>query len=195
MSIETLAGARKVELSAEGGVIVKIKVDMGKPQVKRKEAQVSGKPNEMMVDEEVDLDGFKIRITAVGMGNPHAVVLVDNLDLVDVTRLGRKIRNYEKLFPKGINVHFIQNVGRNAFKIRTYERGVEDETLACGTGICASAVAAVLTKKANPAKEIVFHAKGGSLEIKIEARGQELTKVEMTGPAEKVFEGSYEFKK
>jgi len=193
MKIETLAGVRQVNLSVESGKITRITVSMGAPQVKRKEAQVSGKPDEIMVDELADFDDLQLKITAVGMGNPHAIIFVDDIEKADVVGVGRKIRNHAKLFPKGTNVHFIQNIGRNLFKIRTYERGVEGETLACGTGICASAVAAVLNKKANPAKPITFQARGGLLEINLKMDGSKINDVLMTGPAVSVFKGEVNF--
>jgi len=216
MNVETLAGVKKILLNVKNGVVAGVTVGMGAPQLKRKEAQVAGRPEEVMVNEQVNIDGLNLRITAVGMGNPHAIIFVDDVDLVDVVSLGRKVRHYNslfcapgggaqktlgkteirhyaKLFPKGINVHFIQQAGPNLFKIRTYERGVEGETLACGTGICASAVAAVLNKKANPAKPLTFQARGGLLEINLKMDGSKIKDVQMTGPAEKVFEGVYEF--
>jgi diaminopimelate epimerase len=195
MSIETLAGVKSIKLTVEDGKVNGVKVGMGAPQLKRKEAQVSGRPEEMMVDEEVQLDGLRFRITAVGMGNPHAVLFTENVDEIDLVPIASRIRNFKKLFPNGINVHIVQTLGKNEFKIRTYERGVENETLACGTGICASAVAAVLNQKANPAKPIAFHAKGGILEVSLEMKGKSIKEVYLTGPAENVFEGIYPFKK
>lgn len=194
MVVETLAGLRKLDLTIEDGIISSVKVDMGAPQVRRGEAQVNGDPESMMVNEEVVVDDESYRVTSVGMGNPHAILFTENIADVDVREVGSKIRYSTQLFPKGTNVHFIQRAGKNEFKIRTYERGVEDETLACGTGICASAVAAVLNKKADPNKPIVFHARGGILKVDLKTIGGEVKEVFLTGPVETVFEGVYEYR-
>ena len=92
-------------------------------------------------------------------------------------------------FPQGTNVHFVQNAGSNEFRIRSYERGVEDETLACGTGICASAVGAVLNYLAEKDERILFHAKGGDLWVELETDDKKITRVYLIGPAEEVFNG------
>lgn len=194
MRVETRVGTKTIRLLVEGNRVVKARVDMGRPQIKRKEAQVSGKPDGLFVNEEVEINGSRLRLTAVGMGNPHVIIFTDDIEGVDVFGLGSKIRNYRKLFPNGINVNFVKHIGRNEFKIRTYERGVEGETLACGTGICASAVAAVLNKKASPNRPLIFHAKGGDLTIEFDLAGDKISSVYLTGPVVKVFDGSYEFK-
>lgn len=188
MLLETRAGMKELELKVLKGRVVEVKVGMGAPQLKRGEAQVAGRHGVMMVGEYVPDLGVKV--TAVGMGNPHAVVFVDDVDSIDVVSLGRKIRHYKKLFPNGINAHFVQKTKENEFRIRTYERGVEDETLACGTGICASAVAAVLNKKADPKKPIILHARGGKLKVELKMnKGDEITDVYLIGPAVEVFKG------
>jgi diaminopimelate epimerase len=187
MLLETLAGIKEAELKVQKGMVIEVKVGMGRPQLRRGEAQVAGSPSGMMVAERVPELGLDI--TAVGMGNPHAVVFVDDVDSVDVSSVGSRIRHYKKLFPKGTNAHFVQKTGMNEFRIRTYERGVEDETMACGTGICASAVAAVLNKKADPKKPILFNARGGELKVELELKGDEIIQLYLTGPAVEVFKG------
>jgi diaminopimelate epimerase len=115
------------------------------------------------------------------------------VEKVNMRRNGSLIRNDTKLFPKGTNAHFVQRVGDNEFKIRTYERGVEDETLACGTGICASAVAAVLNKKADIAKPVIFNARGGQLKVELEGTPDDIKRAYLIGPAEEVFSGVFLF--
>ncbi|MDD5111943.1 MAG: diaminopimelate epimerase [Candidatus Altiarchaeota archaeon] len=187
MRLETLAGVKEAELKVRNGVVAEVSVGMGAPQIKRMDAQVLGSPSGMMIGEFVPELG--VSVTAVGMGNPHAVVFVDDVDSVDVRSVGSRIRRYKKLFPRGANAHFVQKTKENEFRIRTYERGVEDETLACGTGICASAVAAVLNKKADPKKPIILKALGGKLKVELEMEGGLITQVRLTGSAVEVFRG------
>jgi diaminopimelate epimerase len=195
ITAETLAGDKTLKLSVEGGVVKSVTVSMGAPQIRRGEAQVSfGDASKPMVNEEIEAGGETYRLTAVGMGNPHAILFVDGVKEADVRGDGARIRNAVDIFPKGVNVHFVEKTGTNEFAVRTFERGVEDETLACGTGICASAVAAVLNKKANAGKPIVFHARGGDIEIRLEGKGQDITEVHLTGPAEEVFKGVWQSK-
>ena len=193
MRLETRAGVKTVVLDVHKGGVASIRVGMGAPQITRNGAQVAGKPDELMINEQVTINGASYRITAVGMGNPHAILFVDDVDSVDVAGIGSKIRNCTMLFPNGINVHFIQKTGVNEFSIRTYERGVENETLACGTGICASAVAAVLNKRADPNKTLKFRAKGGLLAVDIKVKDGIIVDVFLAGPAVSVFEGVYEY--
>jgi diaminopimelate epimerase len=123
------------------------------------------------------------------MGNPHAVLFVDDVDKTDVPKEGRWIREHTSLFPNGMNVHFVQKVGEDEFSIRTYERGVEDETLACGTGICASAVAVYLRGMADGKEPMLFHARGGDLRVELIIGEDEVKKIFLTGPVEEVFSG------
>lgn len=181
IQVETTAGLVVPEILLEEGRVTKVRVDMGMPRVE-------------FIAKEVEIDGYPYKITSVNMGNPHAILFFDNIDEVDVLGMGKKVRHH-KLFPRGTNVHFVQKIGENEFKIRTYERGVEGETLACGTGICASAVATVVNNYANEKKPLTFHAKGGDLIIELEIVNKNINKnikierVFMTGPAEEVFTG------
>ena len=192
-SAETLAGAKKLTLTLYNDAVEQVRVCMGAPQVKRGEAQVAGNPDDSFVDQELVVDGVSYRVTSVGMGNPHAVLFVGDVDVVDVGKVGRKIRGLRKVFPHGVNVHFVGEAGKNEFKIRTYERGVEAETLACGTGICASAVAAVIAGKADPKKAVKFHARGGDLSVEFDVEDTTITNVYLIGPALEVFTGELEY--
>ena len=178
LEIDTLGGVKKATLTIEKGRATYVKVDMGKPQVN----------NLNLV---IPVKGGEREMVALEMGVPHAVLLVDDLSGVEVLELGREIRN-NQIFPRGANVNFLQRAGENRFRIRTYERGVEDETLACGTGICASGAAAVLLGLADADKPIEIEAKGGNIFVETVKVGEELERVYMSGPAEFVFEGEIE---
>ncbi len=159
----------------------KIRADMGSPIVE-------------FINRIFRIDGNSYKITSVNMGNPHAILFLDNIENINVRTIGSSIRNLKKLFKNGTNVHFVQKIGKNRFKIRSYERGVEDETLACGTGICAAGVAAVLNRLANGEKPIKFHARGGDLTIELETYNKnKIKRVYMAGPAEEVFTGEIKF--
>ncbi|MBU0762593.1 MAG: diaminopimelate epimerase [Candidatus Altiarchaeota archaeon] len=191
MRVETLAGIKSLNLVFKGDSVSEVKVGMGRPQVKRGVAQVTGDPDKTFISQKVMIHGFEYTITSVGMGNPHAVLFYENIDGLDVKNIGARIRNHLHVFPNGVNVHFVELVGINEFKIRTYERGVEDETLACGTGICASAVASVLTAKATPSKPIVFNARGGRVKVELDGTTENISEAYLIGPAEYVFTGVY----
>ncbi|HDH41607.1 MAG TPA: diaminopimelate epimerase [Candidatus Altiarchaeales archaeon] len=189
IEIETLAGLIVTELLVESGRVREVRVDMGVPRLERGGIPVSGDPRERFIDQEVEIDGNLYRITAIGMGNPHAIIFSENLEDINVREIGKKIRYHTDLFPNGTNVHFVQRIDNNEFKIRSYERGVENETLACGTGICASAVAAVLNKIADKDKPIEFHARGGNLRVEFKIVNERIERIFLIGPAETVFSG------
>ena len=186
--VETLAGIVAIEIFTRNEKVEKIKVNMGKPKLLRKDIPVSGNKEETFINRQIEINGKNIRITAISMGNPHAVIFVEDVAKVDVIELGRKIRHL-KIFPKGVNVHFVQKISEQEFKIRSYERGVENETLACGSGICASAVSAYLNGLTS-SQELKFHALGGSLEVELNLRPEgEVKEVYLIGDAEYIFEG------
>lgn len=189
ISFETLAGLKHAEVSAIEDSVVEVKVGMGRPQTERGQAQVTGDPLDTFIEQKVEIGGVEYVITSVGMGNPHAVLFMDDIDCIDVRKTGSLIRWHKRVFPNGVNVHFVKRMKDNSFRIRTYERGVEDETLACGTGICASAVAAVLTLRADPSRPVFFSAKGGDVKVRIDGKPPEIRDVFIIGPAEKVFVG------
>ncbi len=184
IEVETLAGVLKIEV-VESGEVSYIKVDMGTPKLERRDIPAAGEGR--ILREKLKLDNFDVEISAANTGVPHVVTFTSNLDSVDVCSLGRKIR-YSELFPKGTNVNFLEKIGENKFKIRTYERGVEAETLACGTGITASAVVAYLLGEAQ-GNRIEVDARGGKVFVELEVEGREVKKAYMIGPAELVFEG------
>lgn len=187
--VETRAGIIEAEPILKGSIVKEVRLDMGRPSVKRRDIPVMGPQDDSFVNQKVEIEGKVYWITAVGMGNPHAVIFVDDVDSLDVMAEGKKIREKNLIFPNGVNVNFVQKINYNEFKIRTYERGVESETLACGTGICASAVAAFLNNLAEPDEVIVFHARGGTLHVELVLEADYVTKVFLLGPVEEVFSG------
>ena len=127
----------------------------------------------------------------INSGVPHVIILVSRIDDVDVRREGAAIRRHEMFSPKGANVNFIEKRGANKIAVRTYERGVEDETLACGTGVVASALIFAATDDVNGPIGVLVRG-GNELHVGFEKTGMQFKNVTLTGPAEFVFEGAIE---
>jgi len=166
---------------------------MGLPKLKAGEVPIMWHdPEAKALNITLDVPEFgMIKLSAVNTGVPHAVIFVDDVDKVDVRRLGRLVR-WHPAFPKGVNVDFAEMDNPNTFKVRTYERGVEDETLCCGTGATAVAIVATLLGKASEKEYITLKFRGGVLFIKVFLRADgEVSKVIMIGTAHNVFEGLY----
>lgn len=180
LNIETKAGLRKVWLKIEDKKVKEVKVNMGKPIFERKLIPVLGEGT--FINEEIKVGDNVFQATCVSMGNPHCVIFVNNLEKFPVRELGPKIETYP-LFPNRMNVEFVEVLNKNVLKVRVWERGC-GETLACGTGACASAVISNLLNKTN--KEVLVKLKGGELKIKVN------NEVLMSGPVAKVFEGKIE---
>ena len=123
-------------------------------------------------------------------GSPHHVTFQDNIDKLNVKEEGRKIRYGKPYFKEGTNVNFVEQIDDNVFKVRTYERGVEDETLACGTGVTAVAIAAYQANK-TISNHVFLNTLGGMLEVSFEKDEYEYSKVFLKGPATFVFEGVF----
>jgi len=121
-------------------------------------------------------------------GSPHYVTFVNDVDALNVKERGAEIRYSPPYSEQGINVNFVELISEDSFKIRTYERGVEDETLSCGTGVTAAAIAACL-KSTNDIKHWKVKAKGGDLEVSFVQNGSSFNNIKLIGPAENVFEG------
>ncbi|MDO8282348.1 MAG: diaminopimelate epimerase [Thermodesulfovibrionia bacterium] len=177
LAIETLAGIMYPE---KAGSL--IKVDMGEPILDPEKIPVKLKPS-TIIDHPLKLKDKTFRITCVSMGNPHAVIVVKDVDSAPVETIGPEIENH-KLFPKRTNVEFIQILNRKNIKMRVWERGA-GETMACGTGASAVAVAASLLELAD--RRVTIHLKGGKLLIDWSKKDNH---VYMTGPAVKVFDGA-----
>jgi diaminopimelate epimerase len=189
--IETDAGLKSVALRLEGGRVAAATVDMGEPILEGREIPVAA--DGRVIDHPLDAAGRSWRITAVSMGNPHCVVFVDDeaifaLDDSEFARLGRQFEHHP-FFPRRVNTEFILPMARNALKMRVWERG-SGETLACGTGACASLVAAMLTGRAE--RRATVELRGGRLEIEWRERGAGANHVMMTGEAVEVFSGEVE---
>ncbi len=178
-------GQKKVlELNVEDGEVKSVKVNMGSPILKPSDVPVAGYDNmEKVVSENLKLKDKEFKFTAVSMGNPHAVIFVDEITDELVFDYGSKIEVCD-VFPERTNVEFVQVVDKNHVNMRVWERGT-GETLCCGTGCCATAVASILN---NLTDDTVFvKTPGGELEITWD-RAENL--VFMTGPAETVYEGN-----
>ena len=178
LEIETLAGIIRPR-KAKGGLIT---VDMGRPVLDAKliPARASGE----IINRPIKVSDTIFNITCVSMGNPHCVVFVEDVDSFPVEKYG-PLMELDSFFPKRTNVEFAEVVSRNELKMRVWERGA-GETLACGTGASAAAVAANILGYAGRKVKVVV--KGGTLNIERAKDGR----VYMTGPAEEVFEGIVE---
>ncbi len=183
--IETLSGLVKAEVFVENGIVTKVTVDMGKPRLKRSEVPMIGEEAEQVVAEKIEVAGEVHEITAVSMGNPHAIFYVDDIDNAPVTTLGPIVEKDQR-FPEGVNVEFVEVVNDHELHFRVWERG-SGVTQACGTGACAAVVASVLNGKTARNKETIVHLAGGDLYITWTDEGNVL----MTGPAETICTGVY----
>lgn len=184
ISLETKAGIKYLDLTVQEGKVTSVKVNMGHPILKAEAIPVRSQ-NEQVVDEPILVDGKEYRMTAVSMGNPHAVVFVEDTDSLNLMELGPKFEHHER-FPDRVNTEFVQVIDRHNVNMRVWERG-SGETLACGTGTCATAVACVLNGVTE--NEITVHLKGGDIHIQYD---QTEDIVWMTGPATVVFDGEIE---
>lgn len=167
----------------DDGKVQRVCVNMGQPILKPKDipAKLSG---EKVVEEPIEISGEKLLMTCVSMGNPHAVFFCDDVDAVELEKLGPVIEN-NRLFPNRTNVHFVQVLGQGEFKMRTWERG-SGITMACGSGACACCVAGVVTGRVK--RVCTVHLPGGELDLNWCEEGN---CVYMTGPAVEVFEGTW----
>ncbi|WP_347814345.1 diaminopimelate epimerase [Alkalihalobacillus sp. LMS39] len=184
--IETLGGIvlATVHPNADG-TVPEVTVDMGVPQLKRSEIPMKGLDMDSVISETINVEEETLTLTAVSMGNPHAVIFVDYIGDAPVTTIGPLLEKHE-LFPEWVNVEFVEVVNPNELHFRVWERG-SGITQACGTGACAAVVAAVLNKKAQKNEPVIVHLLGGDLTITWTAENRVL----MKGPAETICEGEY----
>lgn len=183
LSIETLAGMKYLDLSVEGDKVVEVTVDMGSPILEPENIPVNVSGTRV-IQYPIKVEDKEYEITCVSMGNPHAVVFVEDTNKVDIENIGPKFEHHE-LFPKRINTEFVQIIDRKHINMRVWERGT-GETFACGTGANASAYACILNGFTED--EVTVHMLGGDLRIRYD---RELNRLFMTGPAVTVFEGEY----
>ena len=182
VDIETGAGIKHIVLTIKDGKVEKARVDMGEPILKPELVPVKGE-GDKLVNEPILVDGQQYRMTCVSMGNPHAVVFLDeDVKELDIEKIGPKFENHER-FPKRTNTEFMNVLDRHTMNMRVWERG-SGETLACGTGTCASVVAAVFDGFTE--RDVLVHLLGGDLEIHWDEKDNH---VYMTGSATTVFDG------
>ena len=185
LTVETLSGIKTLKVTEENGKAVSLTVDMGEPILVPKDIPVLF-DGERMINEPLEIDGKEYRITAVSMGNPHAVVFCDNVKDLDLEKIGPKFE-FNPIFPEQVNTEFIRVIDNKTLEMRVWERG-SGETFACGTGACAAAVAAVLNGYCEKGTEITVHLKCGDLTITYADNSH----IYMRGAAEKVYDGVYE---
>lgn len=195
ISVETLGGIKHLELTVEKGEVSCVKVDMGRPRFEAAEipvltdgAEGAENPGEELegrgrvIDAPIVVDGKEYRMTCVSMGNPHAVVYMEDVKGLDIEKIGSKFEHHRR-FPQRVNVEFARVIDRSTVEMRVWERG-SGETLACGTGACAVAVASILNGLTED--KVTVRLLGGDLQIEWD---KEADRVYMTGPAETVFDG------
>ena len=181
ITVETLSGIKTLQLFVQNGEVVSVTVDMGRAELDP--AKIPARfEGDRAVNVPLTVGGVKYKVTCVSMGNPHCVVFGGNPDHIDVEKIGSQFENCSA-FPDRVNTEFIEVLGKNELKMRVWERG-SGETLACGTGACAAAVAAVLNGYCEENAEISVHLRGGVLTVRYTGES-----VFMTGPAEFAFTG------
>ena len=183
ISITSFGNVKYVELYVDDGLVRSVKVNMGAPELDAKKVPVKS-AMERSVDEPITVNGKEYRMTCVSMGNPHAVVFMENIAKLDIASIGPLFENHE-VFPNRTNTEFVEVVDRTHVNMRVWERGT-GETLACGTGCCATVAACVLNGLTED--EVTVRVLGGEIDIRWD-RNKNL--IYMTGPAETVFEGEF----
>lgn len=181
VKIETLAGIKTLVLNTKDGKVETARVDMGEPILETEKIPVISK-EQPVKNLELEAENKKFKFTCVSMGNPHAITIVENTKEFDVEKYG-KILEVDKAFPKKANIEFAQIIDKENIKMRVWERGA-GETLACGTGACATAVACNLNGLTG--RKVNIELLGGTLNIEWNEKDNH---VYMTGPAVTVFDG------
>ena len=182
LTIESFGKIKYIDLTLENGKVSRVKVNMGAPILAAREVPVVSE-NERVIDEEIEVDGNTYRMTCVSMGNPHAVVFMDDIKNLEIEKVGPYFENHER-FPERTNTEFVKVIDRNTVEMRVWERGT-GETLACGTGCCAIVVACCLNGLTE--NKVTVKVLGGELLCEWD---REENLVYMTGPAVSVFEGT-----
>lgn len=182
ITLETKSGIKKLTLFPENGKVKTVLVDMGKAILKPADIPMTDS-GDTFVNKPISVSGRDVNITAVSMGNPHAVTYVDDVDGLELEKIGPDFENHP-MFPERVNTEFVKVLDDHTIQMRVWERG-SGETWACGTGACASAVASVLNGYFGHDTEITVKLRGGDLYITYKSDGTVL----MRGPAETVFTG------
>ncbi|MBQ8596178.1 MAG: diaminopimelate epimerase [Lachnospiraceae bacterium] len=184
LSIVSCGKIKYIDLTVEDGKVSLVKVNMGAPILESAQVPVISE-NEQVIDEAIEVDGKEYKMTCVSMGNPHAIVFMDNVADLEIEKIGPFFENHVR-FPNRTNTEFIKVLDDHTVEMRVWERGT-GETLACGTGACATVVACVLNGLTG--EDVTVKLLGGDLQIRWD---REENLVYMTGPAEIVFEGEVE---
>ena len=184
VSVETLGGIKYLDFTVEDGKVKLVKVDMGSPELVPANIPIIAE-GDSVIDAPIVVDGREYHMTGVSMGNPHTVVYIDDVQGLEIEKIGPKFENHER-FPNRINTEFAKVLDRHTVEMRVWERG-SGETLACGTGACAVAVASILNGLTED--KVTVKLLGGDLQIEWD---RQENKVYMTGPAEISFEGEIE---
>lgn len=184
ITIESAGKLKYLDLTVEQGKVSMVRVNMGTPELTAANVPVVSE-NEQVIDEPITVCGKEYRMTCVSMGNPHAIVYMDNVADLEIEKIGPFFENHER-FPKRVNTEFVRIIDRNTVEMRVWERGT-GETLACGTGSTATAVACVLNGLTD--EKVTVKLLGGDLFIEWD---REKNLAYMTGPATTVFEGEVE---
>lgn len=185
ITIETKSGIKSLELTVEDGVMTYASVNMGQAILEPAKIPMKAEGKDFIA-QKIVVDGKEYEATCVSMGNPHCVVFTEGIDDLDLEAIGPGFENHE-LFPDRVNTEFVEVINENTIKMRVWERG-SGETISCGTGTCASAVAAVLNGYCKRGAEIEVRIRGGKLYDTYLENGEVL----MKGPATTVFNGEYE---
>ena len=185
LTIETLSGVRKVKLYIQNGKAVSATVEMGKIVLDPKLIPVDLE-GDSVINRPVVINRTPYNITCLNLGNPHCVVFCDNLDAIDVDKLGYEFE-YNPLFPERVTTDFVQIINKTTIRMKVWERG-SGATWSCGTGACVSAIAAILNGYCDSNKEITVKQKGGDLLISRDEDGT----IYLSGKVEKIFDGTIE---
>ncbi|MBE6730928.1 MAG: carbamoyl-phosphate synthase large subunit [Ruminococcaceae bacterium] len=184
IKVETLSGVKECKVITKMGIVSNVTVDMGKVSLKPEEVPVK-LAGESVINREITIGDVDYNVTCLSVGNPHCVVFTNSVEKLNLEAIGPKFAQ-SKLFPEGINAGFVEVLDENTLRIRVWERG-SGETMSCGSGACAAAVAAVLNGYCKKGKDIRVKVKGGDLIVNYTDE-----RVLMTGNAEKVYEGVFE---
>lgn len=182
ISVETKSGIKYLDLTVENGKVSEVRVNMGAPVLRAADIPVIS-PKETVIDEPLEVDGKIWRVTCVSMGNPHAVTYLEDVKNLEIEKIGPKFEHHA-MFPDRVNTEFARVIDRKTVEMRVWERG-SGETLACGTGACATAVASILNGCTQD--EVTVKLLGGDLKIFWD---RENNTVYMTGSATTVFDGT-----
>lgn len=184
ITVVSAGSVKYLTLLVKEGKVEQVKVNMGAPELKAELVPVVSE-NERAIDETIRVQGRDYKMTCVSMGNPHAVIFMDDVTHLDLEKIGPHFENHER-FPKRINTEFVKVLDRQTVQMRVWERGT-GETLACGTGCCATVVACILNGLTD--NTVTVKLLGGEIEITWD---READLVYMTGPAAAVFEGEWQ---